>query len=46
MVGGRVGAGIAGPQQHGQGFPGTGGAVIDERAHRVKPVAPLIGRSG
>ncbi len=36
VVGGGVGAGVAGPQQHRDGFTGAAVAVVDERAQRME----------
>ena len=37
VVGGGVGAGVAGPQHHRQGFPAALGPVVEERAQRMMP---------
>ena len=46
VVGGRVGAGVPGPQQHLQRFAGAGGSVVDEGAQRMEAVAAFERRPG
>ena len=45
MIGHRVGPGITGPHQHGQGLPGADGPVIHKRHQRVEAVSFLPGRA-
>jgi len=43
VVGGRVRAGVPGPQHDRQRFTGALTTMVDERAQWMKPVAPLVG---